>query len=241
VARSFNGSSDTINLGSNDTFLGPAAISLSVWVNPAFTIPAYSAVVSRFDQADTFYYQIFIKSTGKAAWYIRGPSGGPSIDPGSHTISTSTWTHLGLTYDSVNGLQTYVNGVSDGTQSANGALATNYGGTFLTLGEDLNTGGRLFAGNMADFSLWNTPLSAAEFLALASGTRPNKIRPIALRAWLPLDGLVSPEPDLTGNGNNGTLTGTAKVFGPPFAPFTPRWPQFLTPLAPPPLMAQICL
>jgi hypothetical protein len=36
-----------------------------------------------------------------------------------------------------------------------------------------------------------------------------------LKGWWPLDGYQSPEPDLSGNGNNGTLTGTAQVLGAP--------------------------
>jgi hypothetical protein len=37
---------------------------------------------------------------------------------------------------------------------------------------------------------------------------------------------------LSGNKNNGTLTGTTAVAGPPYAPFTPRWPQPLMAAAP---------
>jgi hypothetical protein len=52
--------------------------------------------------------------------------------------------------------------------------------------------------------------------------------------------LASPEPDLSGNKNNGTLTGTTNTFGPPILPFTRRWPQFNFFAAPPfTLMPQI--
>jgi hypothetical protein len=43
---------------------------------------------------------------------------------------------------------------------------------------------------------------------------------------LPLDGIQTTEPDLSGFARNGTLTGTSAVAGPPFTQFTPRWPQF---------------
>jgi hypothetical protein len=82
---------------------------------------------------------------------------------------------------------------------------------------------------LADVAIWNVDLTAFEISALAKGARPNIIRPASLVAWWPLDGLQSPEPDLSRNAKNGTLTGTAAAFGPPYAPFTPRWPQIILP------------
>jgi hypothetical protein len=89
-------------------------------------------------------------------------------------------------------------------------------------------------------AVWNVVLTAAEHLSLSKGVLPYKIRPSALIGWWQLDGLQSPEPDFSGKANNGTLTGTALVFGAPTMPFTPRWPIFFPPSPPPfTLMPQI--
>jgi hypothetical protein len=103
--------------------------------------------------------------------------------------------------------------------------------------------GQALQGNMADTALWNVVLSATEIAALAKGIRPPQVRPAALIGYWPLDGLQSPEPDLSGNRNNGTLTGTVNAFGPPIRPITPRMRklQFAPFTVPPPLMGQICL
>jgi hypothetical protein len=213
LARSFNGSSDFISCGHNNSFLAPTAISVAAWVNPSALTPTYSAIASRNDGAGRFY-QMFIKSTGKAAFYAAGNST-VDVDPGSHSISTSTWTHIGMSYDSVNGLLTYVGGISDGTAAANGQLQTGFGTQDLTLGQDLINAGRFFAGAMADFALWNTTITPTQFANLASGQRANTIGSSAnLVAYLPIVG-QSPEPDKTGNSNNGVLTGTSIVAGPP--------------------------
>jgi hypothetical protein len=92
-------------------------------------------------------------------------------------------------------------------------------------------------GQLADFAIWSVLLTAAEASALAKGARPNTIRSASLVNWWPLGGIQSPEPDLSGNKNNGTLTGTAPAFGPPIAPFTPRWPQTLAAVAAPTFQA----
>jgi hypothetical protein len=88
-------------------------------------------------------------------------------------------------------------------------------------------------GSVADVAIWQAALTATEAAALARGARPNTIRPASLTFWVPLDGYASPEPDLSKNANNVTLTGTTLAFGPPFAPFTPRWPRNIPPAAAP--------
>lgn len=72
-------------------------------------------------------------------------------------------------------------------------------------------------GALADVAVWNVKLTPAEVLALASGVRPNRIRPANLVFWAPLDGLASNEPSLAGVAPfTATLTGTTKTAsGPP--------------------------
>ena len=85
-------------------------------------------------------------------------------------------------------------------------------------------------GLIADVAVWSVILTAGEAAALRAGARPYNIRQAALTGYWPLDGLSSPEPDLSGFSNNGTLNSAPTLAaGPPIALFTPRAPQLISP------------
>jgi hypothetical protein len=140
------------------------------------------------------------------------------------------WCHSAFTYSAANGLRTYFNGASDGTTASTGNPANASAAPF-TVSVDTNNAGRNYSGSIADATLWSAELSAAEIVALAKGARPRSIRPLGLSVWWPLDGLRSPEPDLSGNARNGVLSGSSIGSGPPFMAFTPRWREYLPPIS----------
>jgi hypothetical protein len=45
-------------------------------------------------------------------------------------------------------------------------------------------------GNVADWCVWNKPLTAEELLMLKNGVRPNKVNKKKLKTWLPLDAMA---------------------------------------------------
>ena len=64
-------------------------------------------------------------------------------------------------------------------------------------------------GTIAEVTLWaEVALTAGEISALAQGVSPNLIRPIGRLLQWPMWGVASPEPDISGTSNNGTVTGT---------------------------------
>jgi len=137
------------------------------------------------------------------------------------TLSTSAWCHVAFIGDyHVIGTpfwRTYVNGVAGAT--VNTTTASSTGGLWIGNDSGLVSG---FGGRIADVAVWNDWLTPAEIAALAQGVRPGNIRSASLQRWYSLDGINSPEPDLSGFGNNGTLTGTTNAAGPPLMLFTPR-------------------
>jgi hypothetical protein len=218
MARSFNGSTDgilTTSAFANST--GNATIF--AWVYPTSLPNAYNTVYGH-QPGGTNNAMVFIKSTGVGAFY----SNNSSVDPGSITINTNAWSTIALSYDQSLGLNPYVNGVADTTSVPHGAIGSVAGKA--SIGYDFVTASRQFNGRIALVAEWNTSLTAREHLALAKGALPWTIRPVNLVGVWPLDGLQSPEPDFSGNANNGVLTGTALAAGPPVMMFTPRWPQF---------------
>jgi hypothetical protein len=154
----------------------------------------------------------------------------------SGSISTGVWFHVAVTNKataSIGDLKMYKDGVSLSIDSDLGYPAGASTGN-TTIGERTYSGaeGRRNE-RIAQVCFWNVSLSFGEVAALAAGCNPYFIRQRAIIGYWPLDGLQSPEPDLSGNTNNGTLTGTAYAAGPPVAMFTKYKPSFITP--PPPL------
>lgn len=211
MARNFNGSTDLI--AATNTFAAPVAGTLSAWVKPGTLTQAYNGVIAHAHGPSNSFFEFFVKSSSQIAYYVNASIATVSVDPGLATISG--WTHLAMCYDSTNGLKTYVNGSSDGTSGANGTILGN-SGQALNIGNDPVNAGRHFPGLIADAAYWSVALTALEIAGLAKGIRPPYVRRLSLLLYYPLDGLQSPEPDLSGNKNNGTLTGTSSGFGPPF-------------------------
>ena len=75
-------------------------------------------------------------------------------------------------------------------------------------------------GRLAEAAIHTAALSAGEMLALSRGVRPTRVRPQSLAGYWPLWGLSSPEPDLSGSANNGTLHGTSQADHAPLTLFT---------------------
>lgn len=219
MARSFNGSNDKITLPA--AVAVPTGISISIWIYPTSASSGYGGIILRRNAGGQGVWSIFLKSTSKLAYYFA--NNGVAIDPGTATLSNNSWNHLAVTYDNSVGLKTFVNGASDGTAAVGGNLSNDASQNPLVGFDSSNTG---FPGRLADACLWNITLTSGEISALSQGARPFNIRPSGIIGYWPIDGLQSPEPDLSGNANNGTLTGTSSAAGPPIMLFTPRWPAF---------------
>jgi hypothetical protein len=208
--------------------LSPTAATASIWIYQTST-DGYAVAFNAPNAVDRSWGFFLVGgSPNKMAIYGEASGGSFHYDPGSTTISLNTWYHLAFTYNSTSGLTGYVNGAVDGTAAASGTLAA---ATSLVMGQ--GTGGTNFPGRVADAAVWNTTLTAGEVLSLSQGARPKDVRPGSIIGYWPLDGLVSPEPDMSGGHNSGTLTGTSLAPGPPVMMFTPRWPSFLDLASPP--------
>lgn len=248
MARSFNGTSDIITVGTPSVLNITSAITLSAWIYPT-AFPAagsnFELIIDKGYDGTNGAYSLRLGGTkfdgSQNGNFLQVTTFANGVTSGSQVVfneSLNTWTHvLGQADGSL--WHIYQNGSNSGEDNALNSSGTPVsstekvalGGGYLT-----GTATRFWPGRIADAAIWNIALTQTEITALSHGTRPYLIRPTALKGWWPLDGLVSPEVDLSGNANNGTLTGTSLAFGAPFLPFTPRWPIASSFTLPPPLV-----
>lgn len=119
--------------------LNPTAVTCEAWVKGTTFPNAYNTVVAKVNGTGTAYYSLYVKSTGKLACYMRGNNNVSYDGTGSTTLSTGTNYYLATVYSATAGVVGYVNAGSDGTATADGALATNSGATQIA-GDPLTSG-----------------------------------------------------------------------------------------------------
>lgn len=158
-ARSFNGTTDYVDMGS-DSSINPAALTYSTWIKASAFSNAYNSVIAKSESAGR-YATILIKSTGKLACYVTTSGGSVSYDgTGTYTLSVGVWYHLAFTYDSTSGLKCYVNGIQDGSAAANGTITT--GADVVHIGDYPSIAGRFFSGIIDEVSISNIARTAEE-------------------------------------------------------------------------------
>jgi len=235
MARLFNGSTDYIEISS--AVVSSYPLTISAWAMfSSFPASGIARVASLGKSSDgQNYVEVDYLSADGHFRFVTNNNGANQLAEGTLAISTNVWYHLCAVHPGVDGTSScflYTNGGDKQTGApvgANSPIGLNRTdiAALNIVGVDTST---TFPGRLADVAFWNVALTDAEVLALSTGVRPNKIRPSNLAAYWPLDGLASPEPDLSGNKNNGTITGTpSQAAGPPISLSTPKWHQFLPP------------
>lgn len=224
MARSFNGSSDLVNCGNIAGINGASKATLAAWIYRASTGVTCSGGftagnATHTNGGDRFSFIWFTDGN----IYFACENGAQQFS--DCALSGIGWHHVAMVYDGTKAgnstrFLAYIDGALQ-SLSFNGTSIPSALGTVnpLTWGKDSSD--RFGAGVMADGAVWvGQVLSPGQIAALSKGVRPHKIG--GYSAYTPLDGLASPEPDFSGNQNNGTLTGTALAAGPPVTLFTPR-------------------
>jgi hypothetical protein len=190
--------------------------TLSVWVNPASTANAMSALsVGATVGAD--YIVIGMNGTVGAGKVFFEVTGGVDAN-GTTVLSAGTWNHLAAVGVSATSRILYVNGVQDGTNTTSVAITAANLNT-NTIGALENAGARVsfFDGSIAEAGMWNAALTADEIKRLAKGKPPLDIRPSKLVVYAPVTGTASPEIDVQNNTGFTVSGATAGATNPPMA------------------------
>jgi len=222
MARDFDGTTttDQIDIGRNTALEGAAAMSVAAWVRWEGSAPTFSKTISR-KQSTGLTYAFGIGWDGahnKARFWPNTGLFGNTGD-GSTDCSDGNWHHICGTWDGTTAL-IYVDGVQENSASISGSLGVDTDSVII--GRWQNGGPdhakECWDGLIAEHAIWTAGLTADEVAALARGVSPRRIR--SPLSYHPLWGLDTIEPDLTGNSNHGTLSGTTRGNHAPVSPFS---------------------
>jgi hypothetical protein len=192
MARSFNGSTDRISLGSPGTW-NPGTIafrfkhtSTSVMVlasivqnnaRRGFSILANPFSVGRI------YVECYPGSTPTAVGIAS--SGTPAMNDGN-------WHHCAFNFNQNNGQsnELFLDGTSVGAANASADWGWTHSGDIsenIDIAKDPGGFYANYTGSLADYALWTgVQLTADEIAALAKGVPPNRIRPTSLEIHMPM-------------------------------------------------------
>ena len=223
MARTFNRAASDKIVSAATAALNPANITIAGWININSTAGFDGGFGTRASVGTSSPGWATIQQTGPPRISFQGSGNFGGWNSGTTNITFGVWMHLAVYSNGPGNTGAfYVNGSLNSTAGSMSAAVSGNCMLSAGLATSFNT---YLDGTLADIAIWNTVLTPTEIGSLARGGRPGGIRPANLLVWWPMDGQQSLEPDLSGKGNNGTLTGTAPGFNPPISQFTPRWPR----------------
>jgi len=231
MARSFGASTDRINIPDDAAIkFGATSFSILITVTPNNSNQNGWIITKRKGTSPFEWYGIAISgnssfgASGKKilAWikstcanFRKTITIADFADGNKHTICAVFDTvadNATLVIDGIEVAQTKTSGGSypntDHTEDL--SFGNNHNGTF---GTNLDS--------LAETALYNGVLDSNATTAHANGVRVSRIRSDLRVFYMPISGNSSPEADLSGNGNNGTVTGTTKVDHPPVGFYLP--------------------
>ena len=234
MARSFTGANN-IDHGSGTSLdnLAPGAFTFCCWMY-VDTANQLQIVCTKFT-ADVAPGWAFMVHSNNNWAYDEGRATTNRVRiSNTNTLTTSTWTFVALTVaSSLNasdvhiykgeGLTALAEVSGYGTSTDAVGVYNTDAATSLTIGNN-NVGTLPFLGKLCELRLFNSVLSLTELEGIR--TRSAGLDKTA-RLNAPYWGF-SPEPDLSGNVNNGTLTGTTVVGHAPvgrYAPYRVKMPH----------------
>lgn len=232
-ALMFDGNDDYVDCGTGEALNLSSALTVEAWINPSgwgeISDKGFGRVL------DKKSYFLYLNNTDSIyndhslVFAIEGPDGffSGTCSP-ENSVRTGVWQHIAATYNGQGTVKLYIGGEEqalfqpDGPPS--GLISDSSGSAFLigeSEGED-----RAFYGQIDEIRVWNIVRSPEEIQsALFIGLSGKEA---GLAAYWPMNESEKSEPsdslkDCSGNGNDGTVYGAARVIGAPlrfYDPFT---------------------
>lgn len=159
-ALTFNGSNQSVNVGSNPATNIASPFSLSLWVYQTVSGGSQTGgYIARRNSTNNFPYVLLTGTAEKARLFT--DNGTIHSVQAVTAISLNAWQHLLVTYDGTNAIF-YTNGFAEAAQALT-AGSTSAGAAVLIGAQDQGAGpANFFTGNMDNACIWNRALSAPE-------------------------------------------------------------------------------
>jgi hypothetical protein len=156
----FNGSNSCIVINSNALILSTVAYTKMTWFYTTNLGLSNNLIAGGNSTQHTFWLFSGNKLNS-------GHNGSWNTVVGATTLSTNTWYHAAVTFNTTTGWVLYLNGQQDGSNASTTTFLTTGGGT-ATGGEILlgcySTGVNAFGGGMSCAQVYNRLLTATEIL-----------------------------------------------------------------------------
>lgn len=212
MARHFaNTSADVVTIGNPPAIQALTSITVACWFYTDATTGARQDWVAKG-------LGWVLHATGAVpptvGWDVAGGNGGT----GGTGAALGAWHHAcgSLTGTTA---KVYLDGALDATNAASNTLNTANTDA-IYFGQDGRSGTANVSGSVAEVGIWSRALTANEVAALAKGVPAPIAAPSGLVGYWPLHGVSTTEPDLSGQRNNGTVSGTTVASPPPVGMLT---------------------
>lgn len=210
MSRDFPGSAtNDLSLASSSIWQPSGAFAVAAWVYRDSSVE--TAAVSKWDATVNRSFILYIPTNNivNVALLHNTATGSSATKSG---FTNSAWHHIGFEFTGAIGagryLRVYLDGVA-GSDATPPNSRIQPGAVTVYIGSSQSDGTkRYWDGAICDVATWSSTLSAAEWGAMAKGVPAGKIRPASLLSYMPIWGVGSGEPDLTGGGSNFTVNGT---------------------------------
>ena len=225
MARTFDGSNDQVNFGAADIVDTLRPWTALCYVRITGNVVDERQILIKMDSS--YVGTMFIAATGDGVnnnkiFSLSVQSVTPYSESAANVLVVNTWKVIVTTFTGTPGDSPKIYSCTPGGTLTEVSYTTQTGGSGtpddspanLRLATRDSLDATFFAGGLAECALWNRVLSSTELNMLGLGYSALWI-PQDLKFYCPVTGTSSPEPDLSGNGNTGTVTEAVQLAHPP--------------------------
>ena len=210
MARRFDGISDLIRSDISSSFPGTGyPFTFAIKVRPGKLRSDVPLTISD-KSASNVYYTIEIRVNGAnlKPFIVARNTGWNGLEGTTNlSISNDTWYSIVGVLRSATNREIYVNGISEAGGSGQTSVTLSSNLDRISVGAlDRSSTGNYVEGSLAEAVVCDHEWSLSEIISYSNGIPASRLR---RNGWyLPILGNSSPEVDLSGNNNHGTVTGT---------------------------------